>query len=160
MMDKSYFSSIVDCFEADMYRETNEAFNKRSSVTTRGGRPYLYSPREIGEQMVIHFRNCIEYDKPFSITVICLLLGISREGMQKMEKSPNKELGDMIKRGKQMVEFYWEYMGQIMLNPRFPIFLLKNMGWGDKRIVKTKSSVEISDEEKAKMQERIDNFSE
>ena len=159
-MDKLYFSGFIDYFEADMYQTTLKDFNKRSSVTERGGRPYLYTPREIGQVMVTHFRRCIEYDKPFTVSGLCMELGISREGMRKMEKSSNKELVAMIKKGKQIVEFYWEYMGHIMPNPAFAIFVLKNMGWGDKHMIKIQPKVEMSIEDRIKAQERIQNFSE
>lgn len=161
--NKRYWTWVMDGLEANMFWETNDNFDKRSSVTKRGGRPYLYSPREISDQVVTYFRNCIENYQPLTIAGLCLWLGITREGMRKMEKSSNKELGDMIKKGKQLVEFYYEWLAMTVPNPAFPIFVLKNMGymgWDNKRNVKTKVSVEISDEEKTKMQERIDNFSE
>lgn len=159
-MDRAYFNWVVDHFEADMHEATKKAFNKRSSVSKRGGRPYLYSPREIGETMVKHFRDCVKYNQPFTITGLCLQLGISRQGMFKMKKSSNDELVDIIKKGRMMVEFYLEMQLTLAPNPAFAIFILKNMGWSDKRIVKTEANARVSDKEKIEAQERIKNFSE
>lgn len=159
-MDKIYFNWIVDYFETDMRATTTKGFDKRSSVTKQGGRPYSYSPREIGEKMVIHFRRCIEYDEPFTVSGLCVELGISREGMRQMEKSSNDELVAMIKKGKQIVECYWEYVGQLMPNPSFAIFVLKNMGWSDKRTNKAKARARLSNKERIEAMKRIKNFSE
>lgn len=159
-MDKLYFNWVVDHFEADMHETTKKAFNKRSSVSKRGGRPYLYSPREIGEIMVRHFRDCVKYNQPFTITGLCLQLGISRQGMLKMEKSSKEELVDMIKKGRAMVEFYLETQLTSAPNPAFAIFILKNMGWSDKMTSKTKVNSGMTDKERVEAQERIKNFSE
>jgi len=158
--DKWHFHDIIDMFESSVYEDTSGNFDKRFSVTERGGRPYSYSPREIGEQMVMYFRDCAENARPFSISMLCLHLGISREGMRKMEKSSNEELVGMIKKGKVMVEFYWEYVGQKMPNPAFAIFVLKNMGWHDKRVIEPKIKHGMTDEERIRAIERIKNFSE
>lgn len=159
-MNKTYFNWVVDFFEADMYKTTSDSFNKHSSVSERGGRPYLYSPREIGVTMVAHFRNCIEYDQSFTISGLCIRLGVSREGMRQMEKSSNEEIVVMIKKGKNIVESYWEYMGQVMPNPSFAIFVLKNMGWCEKWSIKKRPIVGLSYNEIAEAQERVRNFSE
>jgi len=152
---KEYLNTILDNFEHGVYKDTKDNFDKRSSVTIRGGRPYSYSPREIGEQMVKHFRSCVENNKPFTISGLCLLLGVTREGVRKMENSSNYELVVMIKKGKYMVEFYWEYAGQIMPNPSFAIFVLKNMGWREKQTIDTRVSVGMSYEERKIAQERL-----
>lgn len=129
MLNKLYFNWIIDHFENEVYMITSDNFDKRSSVTKKGGRPYAYSPREIGEQMVIYFRNCIENEQPFMITGICLQIGISRRGLLGFEKSSNQEFVHIIKKGKDIVRFYLELQTFHAPNPSFPIFVLKNMGW-------------------------------
>jgi hypothetical protein len=128
-IDKKYLDWLIDVFEADMHKTTKETFNKRSSVSMRGGRPYSYSPKEISEQMVIYFRDCVKNSQPFMITGICLQLGISRSGLLNLQKSSKDEFVYTIKRGKDIVELYLEIQGHLLPNPNFPIFLLKNMGW-------------------------------
>jgi hypothetical protein len=159
-MNKRYWSRIIDQLEANNFLYVDDNFDKRSSVTSKGGRPYMYSPAEIRELMIKYFRNCIEHYQPFTISGLCLQLGITREGMQKMKKSPNKEIGDIIKKGRYIVEFYYEYSAQMVPNPSFQIFVLKNMGWRDKQFVETRAGVGISDEDIAKAMKRMDNFSE
>lgn len=112
-----------------MLATTTESFDKRSSVSRRGGRPYQYSPREIGVQMVAYFRDCIENDRPFTVMGLCLLLGISRRGLLNLQKSSKDEFVHIVKKGKQIIEVYLEHMGQIAPNPGLQIFILKNMGW-------------------------------
>jgi len=158
--DKEYMSCILDTFAAYIYEKTADNFNKRSSVTRKGGRPYLYSPREIGEQMVIYFRKCVKYEWPFTITGLCLSLGISRQGLLKMERSSNDEFVDIVKKGKGMVEFYCELQVHVSPNPSFPIFVLKNMGWSDKLIGEKRVNAGLSARERAEAIERINNFSE
>ena len=157
-MDREYLNFIVDVFEYYMYQDTTDNFDKRSSVTIRGGRPYLYSPREIGERMVVYFRDCADNGRPFTISCLCLYLGISRQGMLNMEKSSNNQLVDIIKKGKEMVEFYLEYMAQKVPNPAFQIFLLKRMGWSDKMTVENKVNTGMSMKERATAQELIRSF--
>ena len=128
-INKECFSLLIDIFEADIQETTSKAFNKRSSVSRRGGRPYTYSPREIGEQMVAYFRNCVENNQPLMITGICLRLDISRTTLFNLEKSRNSEFVNTIKKGKQIVESYLESQLHLNPNPRAPIFILKNMGW-------------------------------
>lgn len=128
-MNKFYFNYIIDTFEADIYAITDNDFNKRSSITKKGGRPYLYSPREMGKQMVIYFRNCIESDQPFMVTGLCVQIGISRRGLWRLEKSSNDEFVHIIEKGKQIVELYLEIQSHSLPNPKLPIFILKNMGW-------------------------------
>lgn len=158
--DKEFMSLIIDEFEIQMYEDTSGNFNKRSSITEFGGRPYLYSPREIGIVMVNHFRECIKYNQPFTITGLCMRLGITRQGMLKMGKSSNKQIVDIIKKGKEMVEAYLEMQLHLNLNPTFAIFLLKNMGWSDKRKIERKRYTKLSDEEIAKAKERLKYTSE
>lgn len=129
IINKLYLHWIIDQFEADMYETTIEGFDKRCSVTRRGGRPYLYTPREIGEQMVKHFRRCIEYNQPFTISGLCWELGISRQGMLNMKKSSKYELVDIIKKSRAIVEVYLESQLHLKQNPSGAIFVLKNMGW-------------------------------
>jgi hypothetical protein len=152
----------MDSLEDIDYWETNDNFDKRASVTSRGGRPYLYSPKEISELMIRYFRNCIDHYQPITITGLCLQLGISREGMRKMEKSSSKELGDIIKKGRQIVEAYYEYLLLSLPNPSFAIFVLKNMGWSDKMEIKSRSSASgaLTEEDREEMKRRIRNFSE
>jgi hypothetical protein len=126
---KGYWHLLINYFEADVLIFQDNNFDKRSSVTKRGGRPYLYSPREIGDQMVIYFRNCIEYNQPFMVTGLCLYLGISRRGLLNLQKSSRYEFVHIIQKGKQMIEGYLEYKAQIIPNPSMQIFILKRMGW-------------------------------
>lgn len=129
-MNKLYFNYIIDTFEADIYVITDDDFSKRSSITKKGGRPYLHSPREMGKQMVIYFRNCIENDQPFMVTGLCLQIGISRRGLWRLEKSSKDEFVHIIEKGKQIISLYLEIQAHSLPNPRLPIFILKNMGWG------------------------------
>lgn len=131
-IDKSYLNSIVDCLEDDLNAATMNNFDRRSSVTKRGGRPYAYSPKEIGDQMVIYFRDCIENERPFMVTGLCMDIGISREWLRKLEKSSKDEFVDTIKKGKHLIEYYLEIQTHLLPNPSFPIFVLKNMGWKEK----------------------------
>ena len=151
---------IVNDFEFYMHKNTEDNFDKRSSVTMRGGRPYMYSPREIGDRMVMYFRNCVEYDKPFTITGLCMKIGISREWFLKLEKCSNNQFADTIKRGKLLMEFYWEMQAHLMPNPAWAIFMLKNFGWSDKSVIENKPRVGMSDKERMEALERIKNFSE
>lgn len=128
-MDKEYFNWIIDHFEADIYATTDKDFDKCCSVTKRGGRPYLYSPVEIGEQMVIYFRECVENDRPFMVTGLCLQLGMSRRGLLNLQKSYKDEFVHIIQKGKQIIESYLEIKAHFAPNPRLQIFILKNMGW-------------------------------
>ena len=80
--------------------------------------------------------------------------------MFKMGKSSNEEFVDVIKKGRQMVELYLETRLGLSSNPAFAIFVLKNMGWNDKWKVENRVNVELSDEERVKIQERMANFSE
>lgn len=160
MNSKKYWNWIVDVFEANVYENISDNFDKRASVTAKGGRPYLYSPYEICDRMVIYFRNCANNDMPFMITGLCLSIGISREWFRKLEKSSNDQFVDAIKKGKQMIEFYWETQGQLMHNPAWAIFILKNMGWSDRAKTENKTSIEISNEKRIEALERIKNFSE
>lgn len=159
-IDKRYMNWIIDFFEADILAMTDDNFDKRSSVTNQGGRPYLYSPREIGDQMVTYFRDCAENNRPFMITGFCIHVGISREGLRRLEKSSNNQFVGTIKKGKQMVEFYLAIQLYLKPNPQGIIFILKNMGWSDKEVVENKADVEITDKERIEALERINNISE
>ena len=159
-INKDFLNMIIDDFEANVYEGIEDNFNKRSSVTKRGGRPYTYSPKEICDRMVMYFRNCVEYDKPFTITGLCMKIGISREWFLKLEKCSNNQFVDTIKRGKLLMEFYWEMQAHLMPNPAWAIFMLKNFGWSDRVIIENKPRVGMSDKERTEAQERIKNFSE
>lgn len=151
---------VVDVFENSIYKGIDDNFNKRSSVTRLGGRPYVYSPKEICDRMVIYFRNCANNNIPFMITALCISIGISRERFRQLEKSSNDQFVDTIKKGKQMIEFYWETQAQTMPNPAWAIFILKNLGWSDKVRIENRTSIEISNKEKAEALERAKNFTE
>jgi hypothetical protein len=159
-MNKAYFNWIIDHFEADMYETTEEAFDKRSSITNKGGRPYLYSPREIGEIMVKYFRNCIKYDQPFTITGLCFHLGMDRRSLLRLEKSSKQEFSPMIKKGKDMIMTYLEMQLHLAPNPAFAIFVLKNMGWCDKWTAQASINRTLSNKERIEAQIRINNISE
>jgi len=159
-IDKEYLNLFVDAFEKNLKEDVDIDLDKRSSVTERGGRPYSFSPREIGDQMLIYFRNCTDNNAPFMITGLCMTIGISREGLRKMEKGYNDQLVGTIKKGKQMIELYWEIQGQLMPNPSWAIFVLKVMGWRDKKVVEDRQEVQLTDREKIEAQKRLDNFSE
>lgn len=159
-IDKENLNLVVNAFEADLNVTVERNFNKRSSVTWRGGRPYSYSPVEIAEKMIVYFRECVENEQPFMVTGLCLNIGISREGLRKLEKSYNNQFVDTIKKGKQMIEYYLEIQCHLMPNPTFPIFVLKNMGWDDKERIRSVTTMEISDKERQEALERIKNFSE
>jgi hypothetical protein len=121
---KEYWQQTLNQMQEAEKSVLKEVFDKRSSVTEKGGRPYTYSPVEIEDAMWQYFHRCIECDAPFTITGLCLAIGMSRMGFYRLEKGSNKEFVDTIKKGRGIVEFYWEYMGQTMPNPRLPIFIL------------------------------------
>jgi hypothetical protein len=160
-MDKQYFNWLVDDFEAYIHANTAKNFNKRSSVTKRGGRPYMYSPRELGKQMVKHFRDCIENDRPFTITGLCWQLGISRRGLLNLEKSLLEEFVHTVKKGKLIVEIYLETQLYLVKDPKGIIFVLKGMGRGDNTGISSKRpAYALSAIEKAETIERMKHFSE
>jgi hypothetical protein len=133
-IDKEYLGFIVEAFKNNVISQLDENFDKRSSITEQGGRPYMYSPKEMGMRMLDYFNDCIEYEKPFMVKGICLYVGISKRGLLRLEKSSNDKFVPLIKKGKELVEFYLEMQGNIKPNPAFSIFVLKNMGWRDKTI--------------------------
>ena len=159
-MNKKFFNLFIDLFETDMYEITEESFNKRSSITNKGGRPYTHSPREIGEIMVKYFRNCIKYDQPLTISGLCLQLGIDRRSLLRLEKSSKQEFSPIIKKGKDIIIIYLEIQLYFAPNPTAAIFILKNMGWCDRWTVQTGINRVLSDKEKIEAQRRIDNIGE
>ncbi len=158
--DKEYLNGIIDYVENDLAVTVDDNFDKRSSVTSRGGRPYEYSPKEISEQMVKYFRYCADNGYPFTITALCMNIGISREGFRKLEKSHNVQFVGTIKKGRQIIEFYLERQLHLSQNPAGIIFILKNMGWSDRLIGYERRNTDLTAGEKIEMRERIKNFSE
>ena len=73
-IDKEYLGFIVEAFKNNVISQLDENFDKRSSITEQGGRPYMYSPKEMGMRMLDYFNDCIEYEKPFMVKGICLYL--------------------------------------------------------------------------------------
>ncbi len=128
-MNKDYLTHLIDWAEEDLDMTVNKNFNKRSSVTKRGGRPYLFSPNELSEKMIKYFRDCIEAGQPFMVTSLCLYVGISRRGLLKLEKSSNEQFVPIIEKGKAIIESYLEMQCHLKQNPAVHIFILKNMGW-------------------------------
>lgn len=126
---KKYLHAFLRQIEENEGAVPKTAFDKRCSVSEKGGRPYSYSPIEIEEAMWRYFHQCVDMNAPFSITGWCIAVGISRAGLYGLEKASKGEFAYIIKKGRGIVEFYWEYMGQTMPNPSFAIFVLKNMGW-------------------------------
>lgn len=159
-VSKNLLNFVIDNFEISINRSAIDNFNKRSSVTDRGGRPYSYSPAEIKEMMIEYFRNCANNGQPFMITGLCMHIGISREWFYRTEKTSNSVFVDTIKKGKYMIEFYWEMQGHLMENPSWAIFVLKNMGWSDKVMISKKPCSNLSDKEKLEAMQRVMNFSE
>ena len=159
-IDKKYMNLLLDMFESVSLCKSKDCFNKRSSVTSKGGRPYQFSPSEIENAMIAYFRECVQKKQPFMVTGLCLYLGLSRRGLLKLEKSSKKEFVPVIKKGKELIESYLEMQCNLNPNPSFSIFVLKNMGWADKSIINKEISVKFSEDEISESQERIKNFSE
>lgn len=120
---------LVDWLEDDLNKITDDKFDKRSSVTSKGGRPYILSPRELTDSMIAYFRRCIINDYPFTVISLSQQLGMTRRGLLRLEKSSNKKFIPIIQKGKQMIESYLEMKCHLSQNPSCSIFILKNMGW-------------------------------
>jgi predicted transcriptional regulator len=128
-MNNVYLNILIDQLEESVKEITDEDFDKRSSITSKGGRPYLFSPSEISKKTIEYFRYCVDSEQPFMVTGLCLYIGISRRGLLKLEKSSNERFVPIIEKGKQFIESYLEMQCHSKQNPAVSIFILKNMGW-------------------------------
>ena len=128
---KEYWNTTLRSIQEKENSELDRTFDKRSSVTKRGGRPYTHSPMEIEEAMWRYFYHCIDWNVPFTITGLCLAIGISRKGFWNLENSENGQFLHIIKKARQIIEMRLEWDLHSSSNPQWIIFVLKTMGWRD-----------------------------
>lgn len=115
------------------------------TVPIYGGAPLKYTPEVFGEKIVEYFKFVDEENKerrlkrftgeklkPYTLTGICVYLGISRETWR--EYGNREEFAGPIKRARMIVENYVEEgLLNGSVNPIGAIFNLKNnFGWVDK----------------------------
>lgn len=122
-----------------------------------GGRPFAFnSPEEMQEKINEYFAFCdtqkeiIATDKgntkviqkPYTISGLCVFMGITKETISQYAKKP--EYAPIIAQAKARVENYCEENTMAgKLNPIFSIFSLKNnFGWTDRVEINTNSSPE------------------
>ena len=158
---KVYWRHLLAEFRQDLQNRP-QRFDKRKHTGIRGGRPYTYSPREIGEKMLEYFEECIEKNIPLTVTGMCMHIRISRHGLLNLEKSLEEEFIHTIKKGKGLIEIYLETQLYLSYNPKGIIFILKGMGWGNEdRAKRTCRPVyALSEIEKNEVRERMRNFAE
>lgn len=130
---KEYWNTTLKMIQEKEDSKSDRTFDKRSSVTKRGGRPYAHSPMEIEEAMWRYFYHCIDWNVPFTITGLCLTIGISRKGLWNLENSQNSQFLHAIKKARQIIEMRLEWELLVRPNPEGIIFTLKTMGWVTER---------------------------
>lgn len=98
-----------------------------------GGRPPKYkTEKEIEEKTNKYFMECDLTGEPYTITGLCIALGITRETLN--EYSKNKKFSDTIKKARLKVENYLEKHLITDNSTTGIIFNLKNnFGWKDKQ---------------------------
>jgi len=122
-----------------------------------GGRPFAFnSPEEMQKKIEAYFNYCDEQketiisdkgnikviQKPYTISGLCLYLGITRETINQYSKK--LEYAAILANAKSKVENYCEENTMSgKLNPIFSIFSLKNnFGWTDRIEVNSNSQPE------------------
>ncbi|OGI28440.1 MAG: hypothetical protein A2420_00800 [Candidatus Moranbacteria bacterium RIFOXYC1_FULL_44_13] len=111
-------------------------FDKRQSITEKGGRPYKNSPQELAEKGLAYFKTVIMAGMSPSISGLCLNLDMSRRGLLNLEKgrpdgkgATHYEFSEVVRALKMFVEEYYESQAHEAENPYFYIFALKQFGW-------------------------------
>jgi len=99
-----------------------------------GGRPRKYSKLvEFAHKINEYFKYCDGYEKPYTVSGLCIYLDITKETLLNYENK--KEFFSTIKKAKLKIENWVEensLMGKV--NPTAAIFNLKNnFGWKDKQ---------------------------
>jgi hypothetical protein len=112
------------------------------------GRPLKFqSAKEIDEASEKYFAQCIEEEKPFTITGLCIALGTFRNVLMDYQDGKydavDADYSNAIKRAKLKCEQYAESQVFTGRNPAGAIFVLKNYGWTDKTDVNHSGQVEI-----------------
>lgn len=97
------------------------------------GRPKAYKEVKIMQQKIDeYFEECKRNDEPYTITGLCIALGICRDTLSEYMK--HKEFSDTIKKAKLKVENYLEKHLITDSSTTGIIFNLKNnFGWKDKQ---------------------------
>lgn len=97
------------------------------------GRPKAYTEvDEMNKKINEYFEFCDRSNEPYTVTGLCLALGICRDTL--LEYSKNSEFSDTIKKAKMRVENYLEKHLITDSSTTGIIFNLKNnFGWKDKQ---------------------------
>jgi hypothetical protein len=138
-------------------------YKKKGNGKNDTGRPEKFdNPKELEKKGMEYINNCRTNKKPITVTGLCLKLKTTRDTL--MEYQRKEEFSDTIKRLKLYAENYAE---EYLYNPNGravvgAIFALKNFGWSDKLQIETTRTTAgaLTEEERAEMQKRIQNFSE
>jgi hypothetical protein len=136
---KKLWRLYIQKLEEQLEDETDKNFDRYSSVTRKGGRPFKYTPKEIADNTVAYFKECLEKETPFSWQGLSLYLGLSKRELynlingRKGGKCKNYEkFVPPLKKGMTLITAFLEHCGLEAKNPYFFIFIMKNLGYEDK----------------------------
>lgn len=112
--------------------------NKQHRVSKRGvlneGRPLaIPTPEEFERRSQAYFEDCEAKELPKTITGLAVWLGMWRDKIYEYGKRP--AFSNTIKKITAVCEDYLIQRAIKAPNPAGPIFILKNMGWTDRREV-------------------------
>ena len=106
--------------------------NELEVVHNKVGRPLKWNNvEELQLQIDKYFDKCVELEKPFTITGLCIALDCDRETIRDYKE---KDLFSVpIKNAYRKCQQYAEEQMFTSKNPAGAIFALKNYGWSDKQ---------------------------
>jgi hypothetical protein len=134
--NKAWWLQSLDEMKEILDEDMNSDFDKRQSITKKGGRPYKYSPQELAERGLKYFEFVIKSGIYPTISGLCRNLKMSRRGLLNLEKGRPDGKGTIraeyvnvvsVLRG--FVEEFYESQLHRAKNPYFYIFALKRLGW-------------------------------
>lgn len=110
------------------------------------GRPPIFEdPEEMFEAGKAFIEERLQADEPLTITGLAIALGMSRHTLQVYATGERGDpFRDVIKRLKAYVEDWVEQQTHIGKNAAGAIFVLKNLGWSDKREIDQHISGSVS----------------
>ncbi|GEM_PF-5778524 len=134
--DKKMFSEDLKLLENRLNEIADDDFDKRSSITEKGGRPYKNSPKELAEGGIGYLKSNIENGRPITISGLSLVLNTSRRQLINLQRGRpdgknnyDESFSNVVSTLKDFVGYYYEIMGERAKNPYFYIFALRKL-WG------------------------------
>lgn len=151
-----YWIALLDGFADEVFSHLDR--NQVIPTESKIGR-FRYTPWEMAEKSLSYIRFALGNNQAPLVNGIAISIGMTRNqifNLRKMADTPYAFLDDVVS----FVEMYYEYSMLDKPNPAGPIFGLKNFGWKDRLDINVQPDMELTDEDRQSMRDRVKSFSE